>query len=88
MRKIKETSAFKKDFKKYYKNEEIKKVLKDIVENIANGVPLDEKYSNHPLKGKWKSCYDCHVLPNLVLIYQIDNERLKLIRIGTHSELF
>jgi mRNA interferase YafQ len=88
MRTIKETVLFKKDFKKYYKNEKIKEVMGGIVADIANGMPLDKKYRNHPLKGKWKNCYDCHILPDLILVYQVNNEYLKLVRMGTHSELF
>ena len=61
----------------------------DVIDIIAKGEILSEKYSNHPLKGKYKGFYDCHILPDLVLIYKIEKERLVLLLfdIGTHSDL-
>ena len=57
---------------------------------LARGEELPAKYKNHPLKGKYKGYYDCHILPDWVLIYKIEKERLILILfdIGTHSDLF
>ncbi len=57
---------------------------------LSKGEPLPAKYRNHPLKGKYKGYYDCHVMPDLVLIYKIEDERLVLILfdIETHSNLF
>lgn len=56
---------------------------------MSKGETLPEKYKNHPLKGKFKSYFDCHVLPDLVLVYKIEKERLVLILldIETHSNL-
>ena len=57
---------------------------------LSKGEKLPEKYKNQPLKGKYKGYYDCHVLPNLVLVYKIEKERLVLLLfdIETHSNLF
>lgn len=57
---------------------------------LAKGETLPEKYKNHPLKGTLKGFYDCHVLPDLVLIYRIEKDRLVLLLfdIETHSNLF
>ena len=57
---------------------------------LSKGKVLPEKHKNHPLKGIYKGYYDCHVLPDLVLIYKIEKERLVLILfdIDTHSNLF
>ena len=65
-------------------------VLRKVIDMLANGEPLPEKYKNHPLKGKLKGFYDCHVMPDLVLIYRIEKERLILLLfdIETHSNLF
>lgn len=54
------------------------------------GETLSAKYKNHPLKGKYKGFYDCHILPDLVLIYKIEKDKLILILfdINTHSNLF
>lgn len=65
-------------------------VLRKVIDMLANGETLPEKYKNHPLKGKLKGFYDCHVMPDLVLIYRIEKERLILLLfdIETHSNLF
>lgn len=57
---------------------------------LAKGEKLPEKYRNHQLKGRLKGFYDCHILPDLVLIYKIEKEKLVLflLDIGTHSNLF
>jgi mRNA interferase YafQ len=54
---------------------------------IADQV-LPDKYMDHPMTGAWKDCRDCHVKPDLVLIYQKpDNGTLRLVRLGSHAEL-
>jgi len=57
---------------------------------LSTGKKLPDKYKNHSLKGKYKGYYDCHILPNLVLVYKIEKEKLILLLfdIGTHSNLF
>ena len=66
------------------------KLITDVKKKKKKGETLPEKYKNHPLKGELKGYYDCHVLPDLVLIYKIEKERLVLILfdIETHSNLF
>ena len=89
MLKLEYSTQFKKDFKKI-----AKLPIPDIVEvghvikQLQLGKTLPEKYVDHPLSGDWKKYRDCHVKPDLVLIYKIDSASLKLARIGTHSELF
>ena len=49
---------------------------------------LDQKYHDHPLSGNWSDHRDCHVKPNLILIYRKpENDVLQLVRLGSHSEL-
>ena len=57
---------------------------------LSNGEVLPEKYKNHPLKGQLKGYYDCHILPDLVLVYKIKKDKLILVLfdIGKHSDLF
>lgn len=82
-------TQFKKDFKKI-----AKLPIPDVVEvghvikQLQLGQCLPEKYTDHSLSGNWLGYRDCHVKPDLVLIYKTDNTSLKLARIGTHSELF
>ena len=90
MYKIEITKKFKQSMKKVQKSGINTQIIYDVINIIAKGEPLPEKYSNHPLKGRYKGFYDCHILPDLVLIYRIEKERLILLLfdIGTHSNLF
>ena len=65
-------------------------LIYDVINTLAQGDILAEKYKNHPLKGNLKGFYDCHVLPDLVLIYKIEKEKLILLLfdIESHSNLF
>lgn len=82
------TSGFKSDFKKLY-IDDIERLKAVLVRLIAFEV-LEEKYRNHPLIGNYKGCFECHLKPDLLLIYKIDSDlnELQLVRIGSHSELF
>jgi mRNA interferase YafQ len=83
------SSQFKRDFKKI-----IKKPIPDVVgvgniiSKLQRGEELEEKYSDHSLSGNWAGFRDCHIKPDLVLIYRIFNNSLQLARIGSHNELF
>ncbi len=83
------STQFKRDFKKI-----IKMPISDIIEvghvisTLQKNEPLAEKYSDHVLSGDWSGYRDCHVKPDLVLIYKVVSKILKLARIGSHSELF
>ena len=83
------SSQFKKDFKKI-----TKLPIPDIVEvgsviaKLQNEETLEAKFADHPLAGNWAGFRDCHIRPDLVLIYRIHAKTLQLARIGSHSELF
>lgn len=89
MYKLEYSTLFKKDFKKI-----VKLAIPDVVEvghvitTLQQGKTLPKKYVDHALTGNWSNFRDCHVKPDLVLIYKVENSILKLARIGTHSELF
>ena len=82
------TKAFKKSFKQLAQSDK-KQVLK-ILDKLAKKEILEDKYHDHALAGNFKGCRDCHIRPDLVLIYKINNEYLELLamRLGSHSELF
>mgnify|MGYP000930888494 FL=1 len=62
--------------------------LMPIVKALANDLPLEPRHRNHALTGDWKDHRDCHVKPDLVLIYRkLNGEVLQLVRLGSHSEL-
>lgn len=83
------STQFKKDFKKV-----IKMAIPDVIEvghvisTLQNGSALAQKYVDHPLSGNWSGYRDCHIKPDLVLIYKIKDSILNLARIGSHSEVF
>lgn len=83
------STQFKKDFKKITKLS-IPDVIEvgHVITTLQQGKSLAEKYVDHALAGNWSNYRDCHVKPDLVLIYKIASETLKLARIGSHSELF
>jgi len=88
MYQIFRTSSFKRDYKKLTQKE--KDELKEVIVKLANGQGLEPKYKDHKLIGDYLGCSECHIRPDLLLIYRIDNEilELALVRVGSHSKLF
>ena len=84
------TNQFKKDIKLAKKQGKDIDKLFDVIGILANGEVLDEKYRDHDLSGNFKGCRECHIEPDWLLIYEIDNNVLVLVlnRVGSHSELF
>ncbi len=91
MRTIERTNQFKRDYKREAKGQHRTSLENDFIEVVkllANDVLLLEKYRDHALTGDWKDFRDCHIKPDLVLIYRKpDDKLLQLARIGSHSEL-
>ena len=91
MRTIKQTSQFKRDLKREAKGPHRAVLAQDfteIVRALASDELLAEKYRDHALTGDWKDHRDCHIKPDLVLIYQKPDEgTMRLVRLGSHSEL-
>jgi mRNA interferase YafQ len=91
MRQIDLTTQFKRDYRRELKGQH-KKYLSDsfekFLEILANDNPIPSRYSDHPLTGNWKDFRDCHLKPDLILIYKkIEKNSLILVRLGSHSEL-
>lgn len=84
------TNRFKKEYKAMLKRGRSRAKLLEVVEMLANGKPLPEKYCDHNLLGKWAGHRECHIEPDWLLIYTIENDVLvlTLTRTGTHSDLF
>ena len=84
------TSMFKKDLKLAKKRGYDLSLLNIVVDTLAMGQPLAEKYKDHSLVGNYKGCRDCHITPDWLLIYEISEKELilYLTRTGTHSDLF
>jgi len=91
MRTIKRTGRFKKDYKRESKGRHRATLDADLlaaVSLLATDSRLPGKFHDHPLTGEWIDHRDCHIKPDLVLIYRTpDAETLELVRLGSHSEL-
>ena len=91
MRTIDRTNQFKRDYKRELKGQHRATLESDLVEVLkvlVSDVHLAERYLDHALAGDWKDHRDCHIKPDLVLVYRKpDDDRLQLVRIGSHSEL-
>ena len=90
MLKIVPSNQFKKDLKLAGKRGYKMEYLRDVVNTLAAGQKLDEKYRDHGLTGNYKGFRECHVEPDWLLIYRIDRDILELFLFctGTHSDLF
>lgn len=84
------SNTFRKELKAMIKREYDISLLDEVVNKLANGEELPERNKDHLLIGDYKGCRECHVKPDWLLIYQIQNEELilYLMRTGTHSDLF
>ncbi len=84
------TGQFKKDYRLAMKRHMNIDLLDDAIRRIAEGKELDKKFKDHELSGNWKGHRECHIQPDWLLIYRIDDDvvTLTLSRTGTHSDLF
>ncbi len=82
------TNQFKKDLKKLDKQNKDLQLLKDVKDLLVDEVKLPLKYKNHPLIGNYAGHCELHIQPDWLLIYKIKGETLRLVRTGSHSELF
>lgn len=87
---VKPTSQFKKDYKLAMKRGLDISLLEDIIAKLALGESLPGKNRDHALSGNWNGYRECHILPDWLLIYKLEDNVLilTLARTGTHSNLF
>jgi mRNA interferase YafQ len=95
VRKIEQSGRFKRDLKREARGQHRLTLEADLLPAIAalaNDMPLQRQQRDHDLTGDWGGCRECHVKPDLLLIYQKmdtrDGALLRLVRLGSHSELF
>lgn len=86
--KIRRTTQFKKDVQKLSKSSKDLEKLLFIVNELADDQNLAAKYKDHPLKGEYTNKRDCHIEPDWILIYAVEDDELVLYRTGTHAQLF
>lgn len=92
MRTIEGTNAFRRDFKREKRGQhrhDLELLVSSIVSLLASDELLPERNRDHALGGDWQDCRECHLRPDLPMIYRKpDSEVLQLVRMGSHSELF
>jgi len=91
-RQIETSTAFKRDYKREAKGRyraTLESDLRAVLTALATDMPLEPQYRDHDLSGNWAGYRDCHIKPDLLLIYRKpDPDTLQLARLGSHSELF
>jgi len=91
MRIVRYTSRFRRDYKRErsgHHGKRLDAMLLETVNMLAKDEPLLRRYFDHPLGGEWSDHRDCHVRPDLILIYRKpDAQTLELVRLGSHSEI-
>lgn len=92
MRTTEWTNAFKRDYRKALsspRHRNLAPLLESVSDNLAADKPLAERYRDHFLTGEYGGHRECHLKPDLLLIYKKpDDTTLRLVRLGSHSELF
>lgn len=88
MLEVVRTKAFRKDLKRAQKRGLEMSMLLDVVDILRTSEPLDPTYKAHPLKGAWIPMWELHLAPDWLLVYQITEDTLYLMRTGTHADLF
>lgn len=92
MRRIERTNTFRRDYKREKRGQgrrDLEALISFIVSLLAEDTPPPERNHDHALGGEWRDFRECHLRPDLLLIYRKpDAEVLQLVRLGSHSELF
>jgi len=92
MRTIERSTQFRRDYKREAKGRHgagLDALLIPVLRALAGDEPLEPRYRDHDLGGEWAGYRDCHIKPDLVLIYRKpDADTLRLARLGSHSEVF
>jgi mRNA interferase YafQ len=81
-------NVFKRDVKREQKRGKNMELMKALMNDLINEIPLDPKYKDHPLIGNYKDDRECHIEPDWLLIYTIIGRDLIFIRTGSHSDLY
>ena len=88
MKTLRRTSQFKRDVKRMQRQGREVEKLKRVLEALVKGEPLAAKHRDHVLVGQYKGTRECHIEPDWLLIYELGEVEIVLIRTGSHSDLF
>ncbi len=86
------TARYKRDLRRVIsslnKREEFLALHATLNKQLQEGVLPEARFCDHPLSGNWRDHRECHILPDVLLIYRITETTVDLVRLGSHSELF
>ncbi len=88
MKTVQTTKQFKKDVKRLKKQGKDFEKLREVVDTLCEGEELDTQYRDHKLIGNYQEAREYHIEPDWLLIYEMNEENIKLQRTGSHAELF
>jgi mRNA interferase YafQ len=88
MLKFRNTKQFKKDLKRMIKSGKNVEKFREVAENLIHEVPLESRYQDHKLVGKYMGQRECHLEPDWLLIYYIKEDTITFVRAGTNADLF
>ncbi|PCJ62408.1 MAG: type II toxin-antitoxin system mRNA interferase toxin, RelE/StbE family [Candidatus Hydrogenedentota bacterium] len=90
MYEIRRSTLFKRDVRRCRKQNKPLDKFKDIHESLVKGIPLSPQNRDHQLSGTWSGYRECHIEPDWLLIYRINdkNNLIEYVRMGSHSDLF
>jgi mRNA interferase YafQ len=86
--KLRYTAKFKKDYQRMQKRAHDMGKLQRVIATLAKRATLEEQYRDHALRGRHGERRDCHIEPDWVLIYAVVGDEIRLVRTGTHADLF
>ena len=85
---IRQSTTFKRDIKRLQRQRVDLSKLTAVITTLADENPLESHYRDHALVGNWKGYRECHIQPDWLLIYRVENDELQLARSGSHANLF
>lgn len=81
-------TKFKRDVRRAKKRQLDQGKLKQVMSKLIEGKPLAAHHYDHPLKGDYSDCRECHITPDWLLIYMITGHDIIFVRTGSHADLF
>lgn len=88
IREVFYTGKFRKDFKLAIKRGLDMSLIQKVMKDLENGITLDPKYKEHPLSGDYTGNLECHIQPDWLIVYALEETSVTFVRTGSHSDLF
>lgn len=89
--KIHRSNLFKRDYKRELKgrySQDIELLVQTVITYLMQGQPLPREYKDHAVLAEWENHRECHLKPNLLLVYRVVDNELQLARLGSHTRIF